>query len=344
MRVRCSQGMQVLEYHGNFCKHIPTDVDLPAIDCDKTIMVTLKHDNKLQDGSECAFQCALLYTTVYGQRRIRVTTLSLPCTSILSNLFRSADLDTQFACFLKQAAIRIPSSPVLLVKERVTNLCIDILLSYRKFCATVASSGQLILPEALKLLPLYTLALIKSKGLQTDGRIDERSFWINYVSSISTPLAIPFVYPRMVAIHDLNSKEGDESLVPPVIPLSSEHINDEGIYLLENGEDCLIYIGSSVDSNILQQLFGISSINEIPTQFVLQQYDNPLSKKLNDLVNEIRHQRCSYLRLKLCKKRDPSGMLFFSYMIEDKGSSGLSYVEFLVHVHRQIQAKMSSST
>ena len=32
------------------------------------------------------------------------------------------------------------------------------------------------------------------------------------------------------------------------------------------------------------------------TQFVLQQYDKPLSKKLNDLINEIRHQRCSYLR------------------------------------------------
>nr|XP_023914627.1 protein transport protein Sec24-like At4g32640 isoform X2 [Quercus suber] len=342
MRVRCSQGIQVLEYDGNFCKRMPTDVDLPGIDCDKTIMVNLKHDDKLKDGSECAFQCALLYTTVNGQRRIRVTTLSLPCTSILSNLFRSADLDTQFACFLKQAASEIPYRPLLLVKDRMTNLCINILLSYRKFCATVTSSGQLILPEALKLLPLYTLALIKSKGLRTDGRIDERSFWINYLSSISTPLAIPFVHPRMVAIHDLNSKEGDQSLVPPVISLSTEHVNDRGIYLLENGEDCLIYIGNSVDSDILRQLFCISSVDEIPAQFVLQQYDNPLSKKLNDLVNEIRRQRCSYLRLKLCKKGDPSGMLFFSYMIEDKSSSGLSYVEFLVHVHRQIQLKMSS--
>lgn len=106
------------------------------IDCDKTIMVMLKHDDKLQDGSECSFQvalisliyhpsphylvnfiflnhcliiliffhiqCAVLYTTVYGQRRIRVTTLSLPCTSMLSNLFRAADLDTQFSCYMKQ--------------------------------------------------------------------------------------------------------------------------------------------------------------------------------------------------------------------------------------------------
>ncbi|KAL5194659.1 Protein transport protein Sec24-like CEF [Glycine soja] len=338
MRVRCSQGIQVQEYYGNFCKRIPTDVDLPGIDCDKTFMVTLKHDDKLQDGSECAIQCALLYTTVYGQRRIRVITLSLPVTSMLSNLFRAADLDTQFCCFLKQAASEIPSKPLPLVREQVTNLCINALFSYRKFCATVSSSGQLILPEALKLLPLYTLALTKSTGLRTEGKIDERSFWINYVSSISAPLAIPLVYPRMMAIHDLDSKEDDDSVIPPFLPLSSEHISDDGIYLLENGHDCLIYVGDSVNPDIVQKLFGVATVDKVPTL----QYDNPLSKKLNEVVNEIRRQRCSYFRFKLCRKGDPSGMLFFSYMIEDKSAGGFSYVEFLIHVHRQIQNKMSS--
>ncbi|KAL2539649.1 Protein transport protein Sec24-like [Abeliophyllum distichum] len=340
MRVRCSQGIQVQDYSGNFCKRIPTDVDLPAIDCDKTIMVTLKHDDKLQEGSECAFQCALLYTTVYGQRRIRVSTLSLPCTTMLSNLFRSADLDTQFACILKQVTGEVPSTPLPQVTEQAKNLCINILHSYRKFCATATASGQLILPEALKLLPLYTLALLKSCGLRADGRIDDRSSWINYVSHLSTPLAIPLVYPRMIAIHNLDEKELDSSLIPETVPLSSEHITDEGIFLLENGEDCLICVGNSVNPDILHQLLGISSVEEIPSQFVLQQYDNPLSKKLNGIINEIRRQRCSYLRLKLCRKGDPSGTTFLSYMVEDKTPSGLSYVEFLIHVHQHIQRKM----
>ncbi|KVI12187.1 Gelsolin domain-containing protein [Cynara cardunculus var. scolymus] len=268
MRVRSSQGLQVQEYSGNFCKRIPTDVDLPAIDCDKSIMVTLKHDDKLQDGTECSFQCALLYTTVYGERRIRVSTLSLPCTTMLSNLFRSADLDTQFSCFLKQAANEILSNPLLQVREQVTNLCINILHAYRKFCATV------------------------SIGLRTDGRIDERSFWINYVFPLSAQLAIPLVYPRMISVHDLNLKETDGSAIPQAIPLSSEQVSENGIYLLENGEDCLIYIGSSADPDTIRQLFGISSAEEVPSQ----QYDNPLSKKLNEVINEIRSQRCNYLR------------------------------------------------
>lgn len=52
------------------------------------------------------------------------------------------------------------------------------------------------------------------------------------------------------------------------MPLSSEHISDTGIYLLENGEDCLIYVGNSADPNVIHQLLGISSVEEIPAQVV----------------------------------------------------------------------------
>lgn len=341
MRVRCSQGIQVQEYSGNFCKRIPTDVDLPAIDCDKTIMVALKHDDKLQEESECAFQCALLYTTVYGQRRIRVSTLSLPCTNMLTNLFRAADLDTQFSCILKHAANEIPSAPLAQVRDQATNVCTNILYSYRKFCATTPASMQLVMPEALKLLPLFTLALLKSNGLRSDGRIDDRSFWLSYVSPLPTPLVIPLVYPRMIAIHDLDEQELEDSNIPATVPLSSHYISDDGIYLLENGVDCLINVGHCVQQNILKQFFGISSVEEISNQFTLQQYDNPLSKKLNVILNEIRRQRCSYLSLKFCKKGDSSGAMFSSYLVEDDMPSGISYPNFIVHIHKQIQSKMN---
>lgn len=66
----------------------------------------------------------------------------------------------------------------------------------------------------------------------------------------------------------LDWQEENESLIPPKIALTSENLSDEGIYLLENGEDCLIYIGNLVDSDTLRQLFGISSVDEIPNQVV----------------------------------------------------------------------------
>ncbi|CAM0950023.1 unnamed protein product [Alopecurus aequalis] len=341
MRVRCSQGLQVQDYSGNFCKRVPTDIDLPAIDSDKTIMVTFKHDDKFQENSECAFQCALLYTTVYGQRRIRVINISLPCTSMLSNLFRYADLETQFTYVVKQAANGIPTSPASQVRDQVTSTCINILQSYRKYCASVSSSGQLILPEALKLLPLYTLALIKSIGLRNDGRIDDRSYWVSIVSSVSVFLAVPLVFPRMIALHDLLSRDDEDSLIPNPLTLNSENIQDDGIYLLENGEDGFIYVGNAVNTATLEQIFGLPSLAGVPNQLVLEQFDNELSRKVNEVVNEIRRQRCSYLRLRLCQKGDPSGDFFRSMLVEDKAPAGLSYVEFLVHVHRQIQSKMT---
>ncbi|KAI5067109.1 hypothetical protein GOP47_0017637 [Adiantum capillus-veneris] len=342
MRVRCSQGLQVQEYVGNFHRGTLTDVDLPAIDCDKSLMVTFKHDEKLQDNSDFCFQCALLYTTIDGQRRIRVTTLSLTCTTVLNNVFRGADLDAQFTYFLKHAAQEAPATSLAQLREKMTNSCVNILFTYRKFCATASSAGQLILPEALKLLPLYTLALTKSIGLRSDARTDDRCYWLARVLTIASSLAIPTVYPRMFSIHDLSRKEISDGNLPPPLHLSSENLESEGVFLLETGEDAFIYAGKGVSSETLFQLFGVQSVNEMQTnQFVLQEFDNDASRKLNALVNEIRKERCSYLRFHWCRRGDPLEFLFFSLLVEDKNALGLSYVEYLVHVHRQIQNKMT---
>lgn len=74
----------------------------PQIDCDKSIVVHLKHDEKLLDNSEACFQCALLYTSQGGERRIRVHTLCLPTSTQLSSMYRGADLDTHVAVVLKK--------------------------------------------------------------------------------------------------------------------------------------------------------------------------------------------------------------------------------------------------
>ena len=58
------------------------------------------------------------------------------------------------------ASVETLTTPLSLLREKMTNSCVNILYSYRKFCATASSYGQLILPEALKLLPLYTLGIV----------------------------------------------------------------------------------------------------------------------------------------------------------------------------------------
>lgn len=48
------------------------------------------------------------------------------------------------------------------VKDNLVTRCATILACYRKNCASPSSVGQLILPECMKLLPLYVNTLMKS--------------------------------------------------------------------------------------------------------------------------------------------------------------------------------------
>uniref|UniRef100_A0A453K554 Gelsolin-like domain-containing protein n=1 Tax=Aegilops tauschii subsp. strangulata TaxID=200361 RepID=A0A453K554_AEGTS len=150
-------------------------------------------------------------------------------------------------------------------------------------------------------------ALTKSIGLRNDGRLDDRSYWVSIVSSVSVSLAVPLVFPRMIALHDLTSRDDEDPLIPNPLTLNSENIQDNGIYLLENGEDGFIHVRNAVNPATLEQIFGFSSLAGAPNLLVLEQFDNVLSRKVNEVVNEIRRQRCSYLRLRLCQKGDPSG-------------------------------------
>lgn len=51
------------------------------------------------------------------------------------------------------------------VKDNYIQRSANILACYRKNCASPSSAGQLILPEGMKLLPLYTNCLIKCDAL-----------------------------------------------------------------------------------------------------------------------------------------------------------------------------------
>lgn len=72
LKVRCSNGLQVSSYHGNFLQHtFGSDLQMGTIDADKAIGVIFSHDGKLDAKLDAHFQAALLYTTATGQRRVR---------------------------------------------------------------------------------------------------------------------------------------------------------------------------------------------------------------------------------------------------------------------------------
>jgi protein transport protein SEC24 len=71
--------------------------------------------------------------------------------------------------------------------------------------ATIVSPAQvqLILPEALKLLPLFSLALQKSPILRADVRPDERSLWLAGVMNASCGRIMGLLHPRLFPVHHM---------------------------------------------------------------------------------------------------------------------------------------------
>ena len=59
-------------------------------------------------------------------------------------------------------------------------------------------TGQLILPECMKLLPLYTNCLLKSDAISggTDLGCDDRAFAMSAVSSMDVASSVVYFYPR----------------------------------------------------------------------------------------------------------------------------------------------------
>jgi len=348
MRVRVSGGLDVETYLGAFYKppNSPTDIYLSALDCDKAVLAKLTINEKLTPGSEVYLQSALLYTTTDGARRIRISTIGLPVTDQMGAVFKGADLDSQLTMLTRNVAASLPGNTYGTGKDLIQSRCTAVLASYRKHCATSSSAVQLILPEALKLLPLYALALLKAAGLRPDVRNDERCWWLCNILCASPPRIMGALHPRMFPLHRVlaNDSLPPEPLLPEPLVLSSEMLEPGGVYLLDNGSDIIVYFDPEVVPQLVQELLGLSGPEELARAqgpLTLVRREGGPGKMLGELLTRLRLDRCAYMRLRLTKKGDPLYPLFLHMLVEDRSTGGMSYVEWLCHIHRQIQDKMS---
>lgn len=81
---------------------------------------------------------------------------------------------------MKQKLARLDTLGCKKVKEEMINQTVSLLLNYRTLCAPNSPPSQLVIPETLKLMPLYILSMLKNpafKLLNRDGKLDEKVFW-----------------------------------------------------------------------------------------------------------------------------------------------------------------------
>ncbi|KAL1921511.1 uncharacterized protein VTP21DRAFT_11227 [Calcarisporiella thermophila] len=356
MRIRCSTGLKVVEHLGHFHSRNPTDLELAGIDADKAFGVILGYDERLDDKQPAHIQCALLYTTKEGSRRVRVHNLAVGVTNLVGNVFRHAEADASVNLLLKGAFNQALEKPLKDVREALTERCAKILAAYRKNCASSTSPGQLILPEAYKLLPLYTLTMLKSKALRggPDLNADIRVYTMRMIKTMGVSETIGLLYPRMFAVHEMPenaglSEETGHFKTPPLVRVSYERLNPAGAYLLENGHQMFIWIGRQIESQFLRDVFQVEHIESLdPNLTALPSLDTHISRQLRALVEFLQGQRRQYLGMRLVRQQldAQAEAEFVSLLAEDKfggpGGEGLSYVDYLLHMHRRIQTEMET--
>ncbi|XP_075278985.1 protein transport protein Sec24C isoform X2 [Opisthocomus hoazin] len=342
MRVRTSTGIRATDFFGAFYMSNTTDVEMAGLDCDKTITVEFKHDDKLSEDSGALLQCALLYTSCAGQRRLRIHNLSLNCCTQLADLYRNCETDTLINYLAKYAYRGVLSSPVKTVRDALINQCAQILACYRKNCASPSSAGQLILPECMKLLPVYLNCVLKSDVLQPGLEVttDDRAYIRQLVTSMDVAETNVFFYPRLLP---LTKADVDSDSLPAAIRNSEERLSKGDIYLLENGLNIFVWVGVNVQQGLIQNLFGVSSFSQISNALsTLPVLENPFSKKVRSIIDMLQVQRSRYMKLIIVKQEDKLEMLFKHFLVEDKSlSGGASYVDFLCHMHKEIRQLLS---
>ncbi|KAJ8008271.1 hypothetical protein DPEC_G00103070 [Dallia pectoralis] len=338
MRVRTSTGFRATDFFGAVHMNNTTDVEMAAMDCDKAVTVEFKHDDALSEETGALMQCALLYTTVGGQRRLRIHNLSLNCSSQLSELYKSCETDALINFFSKSAYRAMLNQPLKAVREILVNQTAHMLACYRKNCASPSAASQLILPDAMKVFPVYMNSLMKTAPLVGSAELctDDRAHQRLSVMAMGVEETQLLLYPRLVPLHNM---DGTGDTLPAPVRCSEERLAEAGMFLLENGHFLFLWLGPACPPELVQNIFNVPSLAHMPSDLSsLPVLDNPQSKKLRSNIEDLLAQRPKSMKLQIVKPKDQSGMLFRQLLVEDKGlHGGTSYMDFLCYVHREIR-------
>ncbi|OAG03513.1 Sec23/Sec24 family protein-like protein [Paraphaeosphaeria sporulosa] len=354
MKVRCSNGLQVSAYHGNFYHHtFGADLEFGVIDADKSIGVMFSYDGKLDPKLDAHFQAALLYTTASGQRRVRCINNVASVSERPAESLKFVDQDAVVTIIAKEAAARMAEKNLKDLRAALTEKTVDILAGYRKnFTGHNNPPGQLVLPENLKELSMYILGLVKSRAFKggkepTDRRVHD----MRLLKSMS-PLELSlYLYPRIISIHNLDEKDGFANenghlRMPEGIRASFSKVEEGGVYIVDNGQICLLWLHAQVSPNLLQDLFGeghdsLKSLDPfVSTLPVLETHLNAQVRNILQYLEDTRGSKA--LTLQMARQGlDGAEYEFARLLYEDRNNEAQSYVDWLVHVHRHIQLELA---
>ncbi|XP_037365460.1 protein transport protein Sec24B isoform X2 [Talpa occidentalis] len=343
MRIRCTKGLSMHTFHGNFFVRSTDLLSLANINPDAGFAVQLSIEESLTDTSLVCFQTALLYTSSKGERRIRVHTLCLPVVSSLADVYAGVDVQAALCLLANMAVDRSISSSLSDARDALVNAVVDSLSAYGSAVSHVQHSA-LMAPSSLKLFPLYILALLKQKAFRTgtSTRLDDRVYAMCQIKCQPLVHLMKMIHPNLYRIDRLTDEGAihvNDRVVPqpPLQKLSAEKLTREGAFLMDCGSVFYIWIGKGCDSNFIEDVLGYPNFASIPQKLThLPELDTLSSERTRSFITWLRENRPLSSILHVVKDESPAKTEFFQHLIEDRTEAAFSYYEFLVHVQQQI--------
>ncbi|KAL0974263.1 hypothetical protein UPYG_G00217910 [Umbra pygmaea] len=343
MRIRCTKGLSIHTFHGNFFVRSTDLLSLANVNPDSGFAVQMSIEESLADTSLACFQAALLYTSSKGKRRIRVHTLCLPVVSQLTDVYAGADVQA-ITCLLANMAIdRSISSSLSDARDALVNAVVDSLSAYKCTVSNMQQSG-LIAPASLCLFPLYVLALLKQKALRTgtSTKLDERVFAMCEFKTQPLQQIIRMVHPDLYRV-DTMSDQGALHLNDCVVPqphllhLTAEKLTREGAFLMDCGSVFYLWIGKCCNDMFIRDVLGCPNHASIPTNMTqIPELETPLSERMHAFLAWLQDSRTFSATLHVVKDDASAKTSFFQHLVEDRSESAFSYYEFLLHIQQQM--------
>ncbi|KAM4707866.1 protein transport protein Sec24B isoform 2-T2 [Discoglossus pictus] len=343
MRIRCTKGLSIHTFHGNLFVRSTDLLSLANINEDSGFAVQMSIEDSLTDTSLACFQIALLYTSSKGQRRIRVHTLCLPVVTSLPDVFAGADVQA-ITCLLANMAVdRSISSSLSDARDSLINAVVDSLASYNSTLSNLQQS-TLIAPNALKLFPLYILALLKQKAFRTgtSTRLDDRVYAMCQMKYQPLVHLMKMIHPNLYRLDRLTD-EGAILVNDLVVPqprlqsLCAEKLSREGAFLMDSGSSLYLWVGRNCDANFLKDVLGFPSYASIPQKMTtLPELDTLASERTRNFISWLKEGSPLNPVLNVIKDDSAAKTDFFQHLVEDRTESAFSYYEFLLHIQQQI--------
>lgn len=331
MRVRVSRGWKITKFYGHLFIRGQDLLVVPNCHADQTFAITIDMEENATPDPVICVQSALLYTNSDGERRIRVNTWAAVTTQNSNDIMNSVD----------------PQAATVLMSNIALETCLKKSFAEGRNelntkCQQIVQANNVVNSDTLQFLPLYIMGMLKSPAFRgtTDIGADLRTFIWMRLETLAVSQLTAYYYPRLLALHNVPDHCGTQDehgnvTLPDSLNLTKDSMTQDGIYLLEDGEAMLIWIGRAADPNMLQAVFGNGNIDELDTNAAeasIGTAGDPLSNKIGLILNQVRRERpVPYMQLHIMKGGDGQKEIrFFASLIEDRTMSMQStYTEFL---------------